>query len=150
MALRFPVLDPEACAPCGACEVACVSARTGRTDLQPDDTLVLEQRRLAIRVVADVPTLAVCVHCAEAPCVPVCPHHALLRYPDGRVELREDRCTGCGTCVSACPYGAIRRVNALDLAVKCDGCEGAGVAPACAPACPTDALSIVDGLPTRR
>lgn len=152
MAYLHPALDPARCIPCGLCEVACVEARTGRTGLLPDDVIVLEQRRLAIRVVEDaLPRLDVCIHCTESPCVRVCPHHALVRFPlhgsDGavRVELLESRCTGCGTCVSACPYGAIRRVNVLDLAVKCDGCEGtaAGV-PACAPACPHGALSLVD------
>ncbi len=121
-----------------------MSARTGRADLAPGDVVVLEQRRLAIRVVAGVPSLDVCVHCADSPCVSVCPHHALLRYPDGRVELLEDRCTGCGKCVTACPFQAIRRVNALDVAVKCDACRGVGGAPACVPACPSGALRMVE------
>ena len=156
MAYRHPVLDPGACVPCGLCEVACVEARTGRTGLVPDDVLVLEQRRLAIRVEAEaLARLDVCVHCAESPCVGVCPHHALIRFPlaggGARIELLESRCTGCGTCVSACPYGAIRRVNVLDVAIKCDGCEGtASGVPACAPACPHGALSLVDAPPARR
>lgn len=111
-----------------------------------DEATVLERRRLAIHVVAGLPALAVCVHCAEAPCVAACPHHALLRRPDGRVDLIEPRCTGCGKCISVCPFDAIRRVTALDIAVKCDGCHGAGGTPACAPACPTGALSIVDAV----
>jgi Fe-S-cluster-containing hydrogenase component 2 len=72
--------------------------------------------------------------------VPVCPHHALIRYSDGRVELIEPRCTGCGKCIAACPFDAIRRVTALDIAVKCDGCAAIGGSPACVPACPTGAL----------
>lgn len=109
-----------------------------------DDATVLARRRLAIRVVAGLPALDVCVHCPEAPCVPVCPHQALLRRPGGVIELVEARCTGCGACVTACPYGAIRRVWALEKAVKCDGCEGLAGGPACAPACPTAALHLVD------
>lgn len=139
---RFPVLDPAACVPCGLCEVACVESRYGLANLQPDDPVVLERRRLRIRVVADLPALDVCFHCTESPCVPVCPHDALLRFRDGRVELLEDRCTGCGKCVAACTYGAIRRVNDLDIAVKCDGCAPRGGAPACLPACPSGALSL--------
>ena len=104
--------------------------------------MVLERRRLAIRVTDGRPRLDVCTHCAPAPCVPTCPHLALLRFPDGRVDLREDRCTGCGRCISACPEDGIRRVYALDLAVKCDGCVPLGIAPACVQACPYDALSV--------
>jgi electron transport protein HydN len=152
LALRYPVLDPARCVPCGACEAACVEAHEGRRGLQPDDVIVLERRRLAIRTVAGLPRIDVCTHCTApegastrgSPCVPVCPHAALLRFPGGRVELLEERCTGCGKCVSACPNDAIRRVNDLDLAHKCDGCEGIAGGPACAPACPTEALRIVD------
>lgn len=137
-----PALDASRCVPCGACEVACVSARTGLTGLLPDDVLVLERRRLRIRVVADVPTLDVCVDCEERPCVAVCPHHALLVRPNGRVDLLESRCTGCGHCIAACTYGAIRRVSALDMAYKCDSCAPLGHAPACIAACPSAALSL--------
>lgn len=140
MSAVHPRLDPTRCTACGDCETACVAHR----EPDPDPLRVRERRRLVIRVVAGVPSLEVCVHCRSAPCVPVCPHHALLRYPDGRVELIEARCTACGACVSACPFRAIHRVSALDIAVKCDGCEGVDGAPACAPACPTDALSLVD------
>jgi Fe-S-cluster-containing dehydrogenase component len=142
MSARFPTLDPSRCTGCGACEVACVERRYDLVDLRPDDAIVLERRRLAIRAVAGVPTLDVCVHCAESPCVAVCPHYALLRYPDGRVDLLEDRCTGCGHCIAACTFRAIRRVTALDIAVKCDGCRTLAGGPACAPACPTDALTM--------
>lgn len=149
MAARYPVLDPSRCTPCGACEVACVEHRYGLAGLHPDDALVLERRRLAIRVVAELPSMDVCVHCPDSPCVSVCPHDALLRYPDGRVELLEPRCTGCGKCIAACPYRAIRRVTDLDIAVKCDACRGLDGGPACVPACPTDALSMFDA-PARR
>ncbi len=140
MSALVPVLNAAACTPCGACERACVEARYGPVD----DVTVLERRRLAIRVVAGIPSLDVCVHCHDAPCVGVCPHHALIRFRDGRVDLIEDRCTGCGKCISACPFDAIRRVTALDIAVKCDACAPLAGGPACAPACPTDALSLVD------
>lgn len=142
MAARFPTLDPSKCTPCGLCEVACVEARYDLHDLAPDDAIVLERRRLAVRVVAGLPSLSVCTHCPESPCIAVCPHDALLRYPDGRVELLEPRCTGCGHCISACTFRAIRRVTALGIAVKCDGCQTLAGGPACVPACPTEALTM--------
>ncbi len=140
---RFPTLDPARCIPCGLCEVACVSARFNLVDLVPEDPIVLEQRRLRVRAWAGVPKLEVCVHCAERPCVAVCPHHALVVFPNGRVDLVADRCTGCGQCIAACDYGAIRRVSRLDIAQKCDGCAPLGHLPACIPACPSGALSLV-------
>lgn len=138
----FPQLDPARCVPCGLCEVACVQARTGLLDLLPDDVIVLERRRLRVREVAGTPAVAVCVHCTDRPCVAVCPHRALVAWPNGRVDLVEARCTGCGQCLPACSYDAIRRVSALDVAYKCDSCQPLGHAPACIPACPTGALSL--------
>lgn len=138
MAPLFPVLHPARCTVCHACERACVEARYGPAD----DRMVLERRRLRIRVEVGIPTLDVCVHCEDSPCVPVCPHFALLRFRDGRVELDEARCTGCGKCIPACPYDAIRRVSELDLALKCDGCRPLGREPVCVQACPTSALSV--------
>lgn len=141
---RFPHLDPAACSACRKCEVACVETHYGLSGLEPDDAVVLERRRLKI-VVSEVPALNVCNHCAASPCVTVCPHFALIRFRDGRVDLLEDRCTGCGKCIAACPFDAIRRVTDLDIAVKCDGCRDIAGGPACAPACPTGALTIVSG-----
>ena len=117
--------------------------RTGLAELLPDAPIVLEQRRLRIRAVAGIPSLDVCVHCPDRPCVPVCPHNALVSFPNGRVELVEPRCTGCGHCIAACTFGAIRRATTLDIAVKCDACAPVGGVPACVPACPTGALSLV-------
>lgn len=138
MSPLVPILDATRCTTCGDCERACVEHRYGPSD----EATVLERRRLAIRVVAGMPAMDVCVHCPDAPCVAVCPHHALVRFPDGRVDLVEARCTGCGACIGACPYRAIRRVTALDIAVKCDGCAGVDGVPACAPACPTGAIGL--------
>jgi electron transport protein HydN len=140
MSAVHPVLDPARCTPCGVCEEACVTHRYGPVA----EDVVLERRRLAIRVVAGVPAMDVCVNCPDSPCVSACPHHALVRFPGGRVDLVEARCTGCGACIAACPYRAIRRVTALDIAVKCDACAGVDGLPACVPACPDGALALVD------
>lgn len=137
--MAFPVLDPARCTACRDCETACVSVRYGPP---PDEDFVLERRRLAIRVLAGLPRLEVCTDCAAAPCLPTCPHLALLRFPDGHVELREDRCTGCGHCIAACPERGLRRAWALDLALKCDGCRPLDIRPACVVACPTSALFV--------
>jgi phenylacetyl-CoA:acceptor oxidoreductase subunit 1 len=53
-----------------------------------------------------------CMHCAEPPCVPVCPTGASRRRADGIVWIDYDACVGCGYCAMACPYRARHLVTA--------------------------------------
>lgn len=47
-----------------------------------------------------------CQHCAEPPCVPVCPSGATKQRADGLVTMDYDLCIGCAYCAVACPYQA--------------------------------------------
>jgi phenylacetyl-CoA:acceptor oxidoreductase subunit 1 len=47
-----------------------------------------------------------CMHCAQPPCVPVCPTGASRQRPDGIVWVAYEACIGCGCCGVACPYHA--------------------------------------------
>jgi phenylacetyl-CoA:acceptor oxidoreductase subunit 1 len=47
-----------------------------------------------------------CQHCAEPPCVPVCPTGATTQRADGLVVQNYDICIGCSYCAVACPYQA--------------------------------------------
>lgn len=47
-----------------------------------------------------------CQHCAEPPCVEVCPTGASLQRADGIVLVDRHRCIGCRYCLMACPFGA--------------------------------------------
>lgn len=47
-----------------------------------------------------------CQHCAEPPCVDVCPTGASFKRADGIVLVDKHTCIGCRYCILACPYGA--------------------------------------------
>jgi Fe-S-cluster-containing dehydrogenase component len=83
-----------------------------------------------------------CNHCAEPPCVQVCPVGATFISPEGVVLVDEDYCIGCRYCIQACPYGARWFHPVKHVAQKCTFCYHRitrGLLPACVEACPTGA-----------
>lgn len=111
---------------------------------------------------AGLPVL--CNHCAQPPCVPVCPTQATWKRADGIVMMDYHRCIGCRFCMAACPYGS-RSFNFVDprpyvapgntvyptrtqgVVEKCNFCEerlAVGQQPACVEACPAGALTFGD------
>jgi formate dehydrogenase iron-sulfur subunit len=90
----------------------------------------------------------VCKHCEHAGCLEACPTGAILRTETGAVYVQDDVCNGCGACVVGCPFGVIDRRPAplpgAGGAFKCTFCydrQREGSAPACATACPTEAIA---------
>lgn len=88
-----------------------------------------------------------CNHCANSPCVQVCPVGATFESPDGVVLVDKDYCLGCRYCVQACPYGCRfidPRTHTADKCTLCYHRITRGLTTACCEACPTAARVLVD------
>ena len=146
------VIDARKCVGCQACTIACKSEnnvplgvyrtwvdvyQTGDTVPDPSGDIAVDGVRYRMDVrVQSVPKL--CNHCANPPCVQVCPVKATYKRQDGIVLVDPRLCIGCGTCVNACPYDA-RYLNPVsNTADKCTFCVervDAGLLPACVTTC---------------
>ncbi|MBZ0215796.1 MAG: 4Fe-4S dicluster domain-containing protein, partial [Fimbriimonadaceae bacterium] len=164
------VIDLDTCVGCHACAVNCKEWNTGGQsgplyDLQAygaDIDGVWLNRIHSYET--DAPNGAgggmtlhfprSCLHCADAPCVTVCPTGASLkRAEDGIVLVDDEKCIGCGLCAWACPYGA-REMDPVDKVMrKCTLCvdriynetlDEADRVPACVRTCPVGARHFGD------
>ncbi len=91
-----------------------------------------------------------CMHCLTPACVSACVVGAMTKLTDGSVVYNKDICLGCRYCMVACPFEipAYEYEEPLIPRVrKCEFCTGTadngkstGANPACAAACPTEAL----------
>jgi formate dehydrogenase iron-sulfur subunit len=88
-----------------------------------------------------------CMHCLYPSCVSACIVGAMTQAPDGSVVYNPTICLGCRYCQVACPFEvpAYEFNEPLKPRVrKCEFCadraKGTGANPACAAACPTEAL----------
>ncbi len=86
-----------------------------------------------------------CMHCEDPGCLKACPAPgAIVQYSNGIVDFISESCIGCGYCVKGCPFNIPRISQADHKAYKCSLCVdrvSVGQAPACAKACPTQAIS---------
>ena len=85
-----------------------------------------------------------CMHCEDPGCLKACPAPgAIVQYSNGIVDFVHENCIGCGYCVKGCPFN-IPRISQVDnKAYKCTLCSdrvAVGQGPACAKACPTQAI----------
>ncbi|RME86455.1 MAG: 4Fe-4S dicluster domain-containing protein [Caldilineae bacterium] len=86
-----------------------------------------------------------CMHCEHPACASACIVGALHKTPDGPVLYDDKKCMGCRYCMIACPYGVptFEWHKAVPYIRKCTMCAdriALGMEPACAKACPTDAI----------
>ena len=152
MSGRLFVIDLARCTGCHTCGIACkdradVPDHVDLLRIDRSETGVYPRPALTYRVVH-------CFHCAEPPCVDICPAGAILKGVNGLVSLDTDQCTGCGACIDACPFDAVSLLPE-GVAAKCDGCWdeiARGWNPTCVRACPMRALEYesLDEAPANR
>ena len=155
------LIDASKCIGCKACQAAClewndlreeVGANVGvydnPHDLSPATWTLMrfnewenpETKNLEWLIRKDG-----CMHCEDPGCLKACPSPgAIVQYSNGIVDFVSENCIGCGYCVKGCPFN-IPRISEVDKkAYKCTLCVdrvAVGQAPACAKACPTQAIS---------
>ncbi len=98
------VIDLNRCVGCQTCTIACKHANDTQPGVQWRRVIDIEQGKFP-----DVERLFLvtgCQHCAEPPCVPVCPTGATRQREDGLVTMNYDVCIGCAYCAVSCPYNA--------------------------------------------
>ncbi|HSR70038.1 MAG TPA: 4Fe-4S dicluster domain-containing protein [Acidobacteriota bacterium] len=135
------VIDNRKCIGCHACTVACkaeheVPVGVNRTWVKYIEKGIFPQTTRHFSVMR-------CNHCADAPCVEICPVTALYRRPDGIVDFDNRRCIGCKACMQACPYDALYIDPQNHTAAKCNYCAhrvDLGLEPACVNVCPEHAI----------
>ena len=98
------VVDLNRCVGCQTCTIACKHHNDTPPGVQW--RRVLDGEQGVYPNVERVFLVTGCQHCADPPCVPVCPTGATRQRADGLVTMDYDTCIGCGYCAVACPYQA--------------------------------------------
>jgi Fe-S-cluster-containing dehydrogenase component/formate-dependent nitrite reductase membrane component NrfD len=135
------IIDNRKCIGCHACSTACkgeneVPLGVYRTWVKYVETGIFPNNRRHFQVTR-------CNHCANPPCVRICPVTAMYQREDGIVDFDASICIGCKACMQACPYDAIYIDPDTDTAAKCHYCAHRtelGLEPACVVVCPEHAI----------
>ena len=135
------VIDNRKCIGCHACSTACKSEN--EVPLGVNRTWVKYVETGLYPNVARHFQVTRCNHCANPPCVRICPVTAMYQRDDGIVEFDAQACIGCKVCMQACPYDAIYIDPESGTAAKCHYCAhrtDLGLEPACVVVCPEHAI----------
>lgn len=128
------LVDAEKClSGCDACVKACGKENgfysTGHPETDPQWIRKVEITDMKSGRSATLPMM--CQHCANAPCVDVCPTGASFRRADGIVLVDKHICIGCRYCMMACPYKARSFIHEEQHDQKPDVPRGKGVVESC-------------------
>jgi molybdopterin-containing oxidoreductase family iron-sulfur binding subunit len=146
---------------CQECVLACNRENGLEGGTRPVDVQWIRKVDLKERATGRTLNLPVmCQHCAEPPCVDVCPTGASFKRADGIVLVDRHTCIGCRYCMLACPYKARSMVHEPITQQKPEVPRGKGCVEsctlcvhridrgerntACAEACPTGAILFGD------
>jgi Fe-S-cluster-containing dehydrogenase component/DMSO reductase anchor subunit len=138
-------VDLDACSGCKACVSACHALNGLDENETWRDTGQLLGCSSSAPVAQTITTA--CHHCEDPGCLNGCPVLAYEKDPlTGIVRHLDDQCIGCQYCILKCPYDVPKYNARLGIVRKCDLCHqrlAHGEAPACAQACPTQAIRVV-------
>ena len=132
------VADLRRCVGCQTCTAACKEGNGTPPGVQWRRVLDLETGTYPAVNRVFVPVG--CQHCANPPCMEVCPTTATRQRTDGIVTIDYDLCIGCSYCIMACPYDARSLIDQTGYAfgdtpttaeAARTGRETAGVATKC-------------------
>jgi phenylacetyl-CoA:acceptor oxidoreductase subunit 1 len=98
------VADLERCVGCQTCTAACRHANATSPAVQWRKVLDIEAG--SYPNVSRIFVPVGCQHCADPPCMHVCPTTATQQRSDGIVIIDYELCIGCAYCEVACPYQA--------------------------------------------
>ena len=146
--------DTTRCVGCQACERACCEKnRFPEPETEPEIGHVRVTSPEALTVVnarakgkeTSVFCKTQCMHCDQPACVSACLVNAMYKTAEGPVIWQEDKCMGCRYCMIACPYDVPKfEYGSINPRIrKCVMCYDRlqeGRIPACAEACPQEAI----------
>ncbi len=154
------LIDVSKCIGCKACQSACIEWNDTHPDIEenvgvydnPHDLTenMFTLMRFTEWVNPETDSLEWlirkdgCMHCSDPGCLKACPAPgAIVQYSNGIVDFIHENCIGCGYCVKGCPFNIPRISKADHRSYKCTLCSdrvAVGQGPACAKACPTQAI----------
>ncbi|MDR3052736.1 MAG: (4Fe-4S)-binding protein [Coriobacteriales bacterium] len=148
--------DAAHCNGCHNCQIACKDEHCDQAWLPYAAAQPLtgqfwcklnETVRGQVPVVRVAYEVAICNHCANAPCI-AAGGGAVYRRDDGLVVIDPAQAKGLKGLVESCPVGAIYYNETADLPQKCTGCahllDNGWDVPRCVDACPTECFRFVD------
>lgn len=105
------LIDANKCASnCNKCVTACHEENgvvPAKEINHQTDAKWIRKVKLTDKQTGHVQTIPMmCQHCANPPCVDVCPTNASMKREDGVVLVDKHACIGCRYCMMACPYNA--------------------------------------------